>query len=435
MARRVTPPDRSLLRDEAFRFWWLTRFACQVAQGALLYALLIIVVDQTDASIFSSLFIICSILPSLFFGLPGGIVGDSLPKRPLLIGLNLVRFLFLVPLIVREVTLPGIFAVTIGIWTIHQFYSPVESTSLTTLVPRERLAEAQSLSNLSLSLSQGIGLVVLAPVLLKFGEPRVLFATVASLYFVAAGFAVLLPKLDDPAAAARRRVRSVRGALLAGWRTIRGDRASFGATVDDIMVGVGLSSLIVIVPFYLERVLGTAKENTVFVFAPSALGLIVGLRLAPRLGGWIGIERAATVGLLGFAASIAALGFVEQVHDGLEGIGVPIDRLADELSIPSLVLLAMAISIPAGLSSAVVSVAARAVLLERTTPTSRGQVIATQTLLNNVASVIPTLLAGIAADLFGVEPVAVAVAVVMTAGALAAHTVVRHPVPIPSATS
>jgi hypothetical protein len=199
VARRVTPPDRSLMRDEAFRLWWLTRFACQIAQGALLYALLIIVVDRTDASIFSSLFIISSILPSLLFGLPGGIVGDSLPKRPLLIGLNLVRFLFLVPLIVREVTLPGIFAVTIGIWTIHQFYSPVESTSLTYLVPRQRLAEAQSLSNLSLSLSQGIGLVVLAPVLLKFGEPRVLFAAVAALYFVAAGFAVLLPKLEDPA--------------------------------------------------------------------------------------------------------------------------------------------------------------------------------------------------------------------------------------------
>src|SRR5688572_24732177 len=68
MARRVVPPDRSLLRDEAFRFWWLTRFFSQVAQGALLYALLIIVVDRTDASIYSSLFVVCSILPSLLFG-------------------------------------------------------------------------------------------------------------------------------------------------------------------------------------------------------------------------------------------------------------------------------------------------------------------------------------------------------------------------------
>ena len=435
VARRMGPPERSLLRDDAFRSWWLTRFFCQVAQGALLYALLIIVVDRTDASIYSSLFVVCSILPSLVFGIPGGIVGDSLPKRPLLVGLNLVRFAFLVPLIVQEVSLPGIFAATLGIWTIHQFYGPVEGTSLTALVPRQRLAEAQSLANLSLTFSQAVGLVVLAPLLLKVGGPKVLFAVVAALYFVAAGFALLLPKLEEPAAGARRRPRSVRAALLAGWRTIRGDRASYGATADDILVGVGLSSLVVIVPFYLERVLGTAKENTVFVFAPSALGLIVGLRLAPRLGRWIGMERTATAGLLGFAGCIAALGFVRQVDAALEGLGLPIDRLATAASIPALVVIAMLISIPAGLTSAVVSVAARAVLLDRTPAAARGQVIATTSLLSHLAGLAPTLLAGLATDLFGVQPVAVAVAVVMAAGAIAAHTVVRHPLPVPSPTA
>ena len=432
VARRMSPPERSLLRDEAFRFWWLTRFSCQVAQGALLYALLILVVDLTDDAIYSSLFVVCSILPSLMFGLPGGIVGDSLPKRPLLVGLNLARFLFLVPLVLREASLGGIFATTLGIWIIQQFYSPVESSSLTALVPRQRLAEAQSLSNLSLTFSQGIGLVVLAPLLLRLGEPRVLFAVVASLYFMAAGFALMLPKLEDPSLGVRRRARSIRSSLLGGWRAISADRAIFGASADDILVGVGLSSLVVIVPFYLERVLATSKENTVFVFAPSAVGLIVGLRLAPRLGRWIGTERTATVGLIGFAACIGALGFVGPMREALTDLGVPIDGLADRLSIPPLVILAMAISIPAGMSSAIVGVAARAVLLDRTPPTARGQAIATQTLVNNVVNLVPTLLAGLAVDLVGVEPVAVAIAILMVGGALAAHTVVRQPMPIPS---
>jgi MFS family permease len=435
VASRLGPPERSLLREEAFRSWWLTRFFCQVAQGALLYALLIIVVDRTDNAIYASLFVACSIVPSLLFGLLGGIVGDSLPKRPLLVGLNLVRFLFLLVLVVRDVSLAGIFAATLGIWTIHQFYSPVESTSLTALVPRSRLAEAQSLSNLSLTLSQGVGLVILAPLLLKVGGPRVLFAVVAALYFVAAGFALLLPKLEEPGLVVRRRPRSIRTALLGGWRTIRNDRPTYGAMVDDIMVGVGLSSLVVIVPFYLERVLETAKENTVFVFAPSALGLIVGLRLAPRLAAWIGAERAATVGLIGFAACIASLGFIGQVRAALEEVGISLDALSDRLSIPALVILAMLISIPAGLTSAIVSVAARSVLLDRTPATARGQVIATQALLNNLAGLVPTLLAGLAVDLFGVQPVAVAVGVLMTGGALAAHSVGRHPVPVPSPTT
>ena len=92
LSQRITPSRHSLLHDEPFRIWWLTRFACQTAQGALLYALLIIVVDRTDASFYSSLFVVASLAPALVFGLPGGIVSDRLPKRPLMVGLNLARF-------------------------------------------------------------------------------------------------------------------------------------------------------------------------------------------------------------------------------------------------------------------------------------------------------------------------------------------------------
>jgi hypothetical protein len=76
-------------------------------------------------------------------------------------------------------------------------------------------------------------------------------------------------------------------------------------------------------------------------------------------------------------------------------------------------------------------VSARSVLLARTPPAVRGQVIATQSLLQNLGALAPTLLAGVAADLFGVERVAVALAVLMAGGAIAALTVYR-PLPVPS---
>jgi hypothetical protein len=52
-------------------------------------------------------------------------------------------------------------------------------------------------------------------------------------------------------------------------------------------------------------------------------------------------------------------------------------------------------------------------------------VIATQSLLQNVGALIPTLLAGFAADLIGVERVAIAIAALMALGTLAALTVYR----------
>ncbi|MDP9370120.1 MAG: MFS transporter [Chloroflexota bacterium] len=443
VGRRLLPLDQPLLQEESFRIYWLARIMAQTGQGALLYALLIIVIDRTDASFFSSLFVICSILPSIAFGLPGGIVVDALPRRALLVGLNLVRFAFMLFLMARDPSLPGIFAATLGIWTIHQFYSPTEGAALAALVPREQYVAAQALSNLALTLAQLLGLVILAPLLLKTAGPRTLFAVCGALFAVAAGLAALLPRMDEHLAQ-RRKGRANRASggrerrptgrgLLGGWHAARSDRLAYEALADDVLVGIGMSSLVVIMPFYLERVLDTAKENTVFVFAPSALGLVLGLRLAPTIGHIVGERRTATMSLIGFAACVAALGFVRPLHDLLDHrLGLPIDPIADLVGIPRLVAIAMLLSIPAGFASALVSVTARSVLLARTPPALRGQVVATQALINNIGALVPTLLAGIAADLVGVEPIAVAIAVVIFTGALAAHTVSRRAIPLVS---
>src|SRR5688500_17183899 len=51
------PHQPSLLANETFRRFWLSRLLTQTAQAALVYALLIIVVDETDASFYNSLFV------------------------------------------------------------------------------------------------------------------------------------------------------------------------------------------------------------------------------------------------------------------------------------------------------------------------------------------------------------------------------------------
>jgi MFS family permease len=419
----------NLLTQEGFRLFWLSRLLTQTAQGALVYALLIIVVDRTDASFYNSLFVVCAIIPSLAFGLPAGVVVDALPRRPLMITLNLLRFIFALSLIQNEPTLTGIFAATLGIWTIHQFYSPAESSLMATLVPRNRYTSAQALSNLALTLAQLFGLVIMAPLLLKTVGPPTLFAMCAMLFMVGALLLVLLPSTDEKLE--RKRANRVTGTslrqmLFNGWYASRHDSVMYEVMIDDILVGIGASALVVITPLYLKGVLDTGAENTVFVFAPAALGLVLGLRLSPKIDAFIGERRAATLGLMLFASCVGALGFVEQIREFLnQTLRLPTDPISQELHVPPLILIVMLLSIPAGFASSVVSVSARAVLLGRTPAALRGQVIATQSLLQNIGALIPTLLAGVAADLFGVERVAVAIAALMTFGAVAALTVYR----------
>jgi hypothetical protein len=334
--------------------------------------------------------------------------------------------------VLQPPSLIGIFATTLALWTIHQFYAPAETAMLVGLVPRDRFAQANAFANLAMITAQLLGLVILAPLLLKTVGPQVLFAVCASLFIIGAGFTTMLPKLREARERAKGTRTTLRRTLVEGWRGLQSDPVTFQALTADVLIGIGLSSILVIVPLYLGRVLETPSENSVFVFAPAALGLVVGLRYAPAVGRFFGEQRVATAGLLGFACCVAAVGFVEQFRAFLVNVlRLPIDQIADLVRIPSLVLITMLISIPAGAFTAFVNVTARTLLLGHTAPTRRGQTVATSQLLVNLGALVPTLLAGIAADLFGVERVAVAIAVVLAAGCVAARSVFR---PLPLAT-
>jgi hypothetical protein len=378
----------------------------------MLYALLILVTDRTDASIYTSFFVICAIAPALLFGLPAGVSVDSLPRVPLLVVLNFLRVLFVMALVDADLSMVGIYAVALGLWTIHQFYSPAESALMASLVDRSLFTHAQSLSNLALSLAQFMGLVLFAPVILRLAGPPALFTFCGILWIASAILVGLLPTTGHKRAISRNQGRrmSARESLLNGWHLVRTDHAIYEVFIDDMLVGIGGSALIVLMPLYLKGVLNTGAENTVFVFAPAALGLLIGLRLAPILSRVIGGRRTATMALMLFSGTVAMFGYVDHVLTFVdETANLPVGELARALGLAPITLMVMFLSVPSGMATAIGSVSARSVMLARTPPDMRGQVIATQSLFQNVGALIPTLMAGIAADIVGVQRVAVGI--------------------------
>ncbi|MCA9858910.1 MAG: hypothetical protein KC438_04270 [Thermomicrobiales bacterium] len=422
----------SLFEDPTFFAFWVSRFLVQVAQGALMYGLLVLVVDSTDSSVYNSIFVVCSVIPAIVFGLPAGVAVDALPRRPLLVMLNLLRFLFVLALVVRPPALAGIFATTLAIWMIHQFYAPAESSTLASIVPGNRLVNGQALSNLALVIAQAVGVIAIAPILLKTSSPQYLFAVCAALFLTAAGLVlqIRIGELRGQMAQMSRHPDGILSTLLRGLRVTVGDSTLFRVTAADVMVGIGLSALVVVAPIYLKRILNTASENTVFVFAPAAIGVLIGLRATPYLGKYFGLKWVAVYGLALFALSIAAFGFLGDIHWLLvDTFNLPIDRVANALRLPPLALLVMLFSIPAGFASSIVGVASRTITLERTPLQFRGQVIATQSLVQNLGALVPTMLAGIAADQLGVERVAIIIAMLIMAGISVAFFVSRSPDP------
>lgn len=421
------PLQTRLLARPAFRAYWLARVAAQTAQGALLYGLLVFVVDKTSESIWASLFVLCSIVPSLLFGLIGGWTADRLPQRALLFWLSVARMALVILLLRADITLGAIFAVTLGIWTVHQFFSPTESAVMPRLIGVQDLASGSALANLALTLAQVLGMVILAPLMLRMPSERYLFAACALLFASAAFLYVRMGPLHEPV---KRRPRPL--SLRRGWQVVRDDRNSYSAMIDTVLIGIGLSTLVVIVPQYLVRVLDTSASNTVFVFAPAVVGLVVGLQTAPSLGRAFGHGRVATAGLLGFAAAIACFGVIDNVINFLNGFHAPLTEIQSRFGLSQRVTATMLLSIPAGYFSALTNVGARTVLLERTPADLRGQVFATLGTIGNAGALLPTLVAGLAIDQFGVQPVALSVAVVLVTMAVVARRLANDDEPIGS---
>ena len=409
-----------LLKEPVFRAWWNARLLSQTAQAALLYGLLILITHRTERSIYASLFVVCSIVPSLAFGLLGGWLADRLPQRAFMIVLNIIRAGLVAFLLGSVVSLTTIFAVTLGIWIVHQFFSPTESATVARIVPTERLDNANALSNFALTLAQFLGMVLIAPLMLKLPDERILFVVIAALYALAAVFLIRMGRLPGREPGATRKPPLD---LRRGWHVVVADRPAFGALIDAVLIGVGMSTLVVIVPYYLVDVLDTDAGNTVFVFAPAVLGLVAGLQLAAFLGRLIGHTRLALLGLIGFAVCIALLGLIDQFIEILNESRVELESLENQLGLSTRTSATMLLSIPAGFFSAVTNVAARTVLLERSPEDARGQVLATQSTLSNAIALVPTITAGLAIDLVEVRPVAFTIALLLIVGAVAGRRI------------
>src|SRR5690348_2844588 len=87
----ASTPMTPLLEQRPFRMLSITRFLSRVAQNALNFGLLLLVVDETGKAFLSSLLVLALVVPSTVAGIVAGTAADKLPKRGLVVAGDLAR--------------------------------------------------------------------------------------------------------------------------------------------------------------------------------------------------------------------------------------------------------------------------------------------------------------------------------------------------------
>jgi MFS family permease len=421
----------SLLENRRFVSLCLARFLSSTAQHAIYFGLLIVVVERTGSSIHSGLLIFCFLLPGVLTGLYAGVVADRSPKRLVMFLSQGLRAVACLAFFLWGDSLWRLYAVTLGFATVAQFNPPAESAAVPAIVSYQRLASANALLNLTSILAQGVGMLALAPLFMKTAGEEPLFI-VAALLFAAAAFVVTSISGLEAGAVRRERPLAVGGGLAEEfrrvWRTILQDSRVSSAVFQLTLATTAILVLVAVLPHYLSEVLDTRVDNAAFVFAPAAIGLFAGLRLAPWLGQRIGNAQVVTTGFLLFLVCLASLGFVEEFAglmrdqattftDAIEWTGLSLDATV-----------AMGLSIPLGFAFSLVGVAARAVLHERAPADMLGRIFAMQMVLGSLASIIPLFIVGGLAELLSARIVVSLVTAAVLVLAVYSHLWVRRQV-------
>lgn len=403
--------SRALLADRRFLSLWLSQGIAQTAQNALLFSLLVVVLNITNSSIHTSILVFCFILPSIPLGFAVGVILDRVDKEPVLVVTNLLRAGGALLFFFFHSDEWVIYGIAVSVATAGLFFNPAVVSLIPSLVSREKLVPANSLYNLTLTGSQLLGIVFVAPILLKSLGPDGMFLTATGLFLVAALFAARINVWHDAAKAEPRQGTNF-GAMPTefreSWRALVSDRYSVLALGQLILSSSLVLLFAILIPRYMKDVLSVPADNAALVFAPTGIGALIGLRFLPWFTRF-GKNRTVVIGLAGIAVCMVLLALVEPIEGVWEKGPDELDP-TNILRISALQALVMSFAGPMGFFYALLSAPAQTVLHERAPPEMRGRIFATQVVSANFISLIPLLLVGAITDLLNITIVLILLA-------------------------
>jgi DHA3 family macrolide efflux protein-like MFS transporter len=400
----------AILQEDAYRRLWFGRLFSNTALNAVLYTLLVLAVGEgSGTSIKSALFVTAYLLPTATLGTISGVLVDRLPKNLLLGVLNFGRVWLMVILVMAEVDVWTVYAIALLIATTSQFAAPAEAAALPQLVSPAQLTMANSTNNLGGLVSQVVGFAVLPPLFLNTVGPKPLFVIAAALFGIGGAFFLMIRTLGS-----RRvdidstidAVREVRKQFAHAWERLNRDVGAYMSVIVVVLASSASLVAVTLMPRFMQDVLDIPVRNAIFVFLPAALGILAGLRLVQWLE-----RRLPKVSLVGagfglLTASLVGLMLVKPLAETLQGSNpFALFDPGPFGDTSARIVVTVLFSTVAAFSYSVVGVASRAVVNERMPLDIQGRVFAAQNVLSNLASILPILLAGLLAELFGVEVV------------------------------
>jgi MFS family permease len=399
-ARRLVP---ALLREPSFRRFWFGQTISMFGDQVTGLALPVVAVVSLGAEATQmGLLVAVGLLPHLLFSLPAGVWLDRVRRRRrLMIFMDLGRALAIVSIPVafwfHWLSLPLLFAIFFVVGTLSVVFDIAWNTLFVAIAKREQYVEANSLLNISRSLSSVGGPAFGRLLIQVFSAPIALMADalsfVGSAFFLTRVHATEAPIEHDPG--------SIRSQLAAGLTFLVRDpiiRPSVLSVATMNLFNYAFQGLFVL---YVIRYLGVEPGVLGLALGIGAVGSVVGALISARVGRRFGIGRAWIAGLIIFPGAT---------------ILVPI--AGPDLPIAAILALLFVAELVSGFGVMILDINGSAMLFARTPDRIRGRANGAFRFVNMGVRPIGAVIGGVLGGVFGVRETLLVVTIAQLLGVL-----------------
>lgn len=406
--------DRGLLQNRAFLAIWAAQILSQVAANAVTSALIILVAELTRSNTSSSFLILLAVLPAVLFGIAGGMIVDRTDRRLVLIVTNALRAASIVPLLLFGTELTVIYLVNFLVATVTIFFVPAESAVMPTIVRKRDLMVANSLFTFTFNGAFLLGFIILAPVVVSLFGYEVLWVVIAFMFALASILCATLPKAPPASEHLSRRVaemavRQTRSGIAEAFHYLRGAPIITWALIYIALTYTLVAVAGALAPGFVREVLRVGERNVVIIVGPAGIGVIAGLGLLNLIGPRWGRPNAIGTGLIVASSALLFLAAARPLTELFARVGSP----GLGAAFPVFVALVAGTAFVFGVSYAFITVPSMTMLQEELRDDIRGRVFGVLNMLVSIFSLVPLVIVGPIADLWGVAPVFVGFAIIV----------------------
>lgn len=413
-----------VLKNQGFLNLWINQILVQLSYNALNFALIIWVFKLTDSNTAVSALLFSIYLPAVILGLFSGVLVDLIDRKKIIMMIDILLCLSFFSLIFFKESYPAILLIAFFVNALGQFYAPAEASAIPLIVKKNQLITANSIFSATLYSCFLLGFGLAGPIIGNLGINFV-FGLGGAFLALAFLMSFIFPKIRaTPDAQGQKLILAIQRKnyakvkevgmfeILETISLIRGKLPVLSSIVILSGVQMVIGILAVLLPAFLERSLHIeATDASYILIIPLGVGIVTGGLVLGRIGYKL-IKRVLVarailfVGLLFLLISAAPI-----ISPAIQHLPRP--KPLPFITQPSLSSISVIGSFLLGIAMVSILVPSQTVLQQNTPQHDRGKVFSVLGVAMSALTLIPVLISGVLADIFGTTPIFVGLGVII----------------------